>query len=313
MSLPLSLTAMLLAVFLRPRDEGLGIKFVHFQCFMFFGVSEIVPGLGYFARGYNTAGAYALVRVLIWAVIYTLLQRLRRNVAKLPDDELSDFCCRTVLIGGISAMAPMIFFTFETLSCELSHGLDNATCENTSNAGMCLSVTLAIITGISIGEKAYLPKRRGSKRRAEKARLLTNRHPTTTNTSVHNITAANFSTLSNTAISTSFFGTRFSRRSIQDDIKGREGGGPHVREHGNPQHFLSTESPRGLDSCDGTHVNVLAQRLGRQRQAGRLHHSRRVDRHCNHPHCGDHRAVCPLEAESSTSSTRELDRNGQAV
>ncbi|GMH78747.1 hypothetical protein TrST_g13948 [Triparma strigata] len=49
----------------------------------------------------------------------------------------------------------MLFFSFETVSCFISqNSLDNGQCSNTSTAAMYLSVYLAIITTLSIANKA---------------------------------------------------------------------------------------------------------------------------------------------------------------
>ena len=86
-----------------------------------------------------------------------ILMRLASLVAasKLPPQGLSDFLCQTVLVKGTAAMSTMLFFSFETVSCFISqNSLDNGQCSNTSTAAMYLSVYLAIITTLSIANKA---------------------------------------------------------------------------------------------------------------------------------------------------------------
>jgi len=63
-----------------------------------------------------------------------------------------------VLVKGSAAMGPMIFFSFEAVSCFISQdSFDNGQCVNTSNAAMCLSGYLVILTTLSIINKA-VPK-----------------------------------------------------------------------------------------------------------------------------------------------------------
>ena len=67
-----------------------------------------------------------------------------------------------VLLGGVSATAPMIFFMFEAVSCMASGGgLGDRQCENTTWAAMCLSVYLVIITMVTIGSRTVPQGERG--------------------------------------------------------------------------------------------------------------------------------------------------------
>eukprot|EP00518_Triparma_eleuthera_P002738 CAMPEP_0182458868 /NCGR_PEP_ID=MMETSP1319-20130603/4109_1 /TAXON_ID=172717 /ORGANISM="Bolidomonas pacifica, Strain RCC208" /LENGTH=67 /DNA_ID=CAMNT_0024657641 /DNA_START=1 /DNA_END=201 /DNA_ORIENTATION=+ len=65
-------------------------------------------------------GWFSLARIPFWFTAYWLGLKLRRKAAQLPPAELSNFLCHTVLLGGVSAMAPMIFFMFEAVSCMAS-------------------------------------------------------------------------------------------------------------------------------------------------------------------------------------------------
>ena len=58
-------------------------------------------------------------------------------------------------------MAPMIFFSFETVSCYQSSGYGNDQCVNTSNAALWLSTYLNILTAVSIASKAVSREERG--------------------------------------------------------------------------------------------------------------------------------------------------------
>ena len=90
--------------------------------------------------------------------------KIRKKAVKLQSAELSYFLCNTVLLGGLSAMAPMIYFTFETLTCVISaHGrlFESDQCNNTSVAAMFLSVYLGIMTTVSIMSKAVSREDKG--------------------------------------------------------------------------------------------------------------------------------------------------------
>ena len=78
------------------------------------------------------------------------------KAAQLPPAELSTFLCNNVLLGGVGAMTPMIFFVFETYSCYLGEKgafFETDQCTNTLGASMWLSIYLLIISGISIFSK----------------------------------------------------------------------------------------------------------------------------------------------------------------
>ena len=155
---PISFTSMVLSIFMRPRDQNLGI--LHSQFFTFAVVAELSKAYENFKIAPH-ASAFALVRIPIWCLAYRLVLRTRRRAALLSRTELSNFLCKTVLVDGGRAMAPMVFFTFETVSCLTSNGIGNDLCANTSNAAMFLSFYLAIIASVSIARKTVPRKERG--------------------------------------------------------------------------------------------------------------------------------------------------------
>ena len=62
-------------------------------------------------------GWVALVRmVFVWPIVYAIILMLRKRAAQLVLAELSNVLCNTFLLGEISTMAPMICFTFYSLS-----------------------------------------------------------------------------------------------------------------------------------------------------------------------------------------------------
>ena len=160
--LPLVGTCMVIALFLRPKEEGKAIKILHLQFFIFAILSEAALAVGKYIEGENFLWLIMItLRPLFWCAAYKLGLMLRRKAAKLSQARLSKFLCNTVLLGGVGAMGPMTFFSFETLSCFASNGLENDQCENTSHAAMFLSLNLAVIAIISIGGKVVTTKERG--------------------------------------------------------------------------------------------------------------------------------------------------------
>ena len=146
--LPIAFTCWILGVFLRPKDEGARLKILHLQ-FFFFGIgSEVAASAILFQAGGASTGSAALARIPFYLIAYWLLLKLRRKAAQLPPAELSNFLCHTVLLSGVRAIAPMMFFMFEALSCMASgDGIGDDLCANTLCAAVFLSVYLAIITG----------------------------------------------------------------------------------------------------------------------------------------------------------------------
>ena len=95
-------------------------------------------------------GSLTLCCIPVWYLIYGLGLSLRSYVGNLPPAHLSSFLCRTVLLGGMRAFAPMIFFTLESVSCMSSKGIGDDACDNTNHAAMILSCYLVLFAATSI-------------------------------------------------------------------------------------------------------------------------------------------------------------------
>ena len=160
---PIAGTCWVLAVFLRPKDEGAGLKIQLLQFFIFAIGSEVATAVGNFQGSYTTFSAWAaLARIPFWLITYWLGLKLKREAAQLPPADLSKFLCHIVLLGGVSAMAPMTFFMFEAVSCMASgDGLGDDQCENTAIAAMCLSCFLAVIIAVGIASRTVPQEERG--------------------------------------------------------------------------------------------------------------------------------------------------------
>lgn len=74
---------------------------------------------------------------------------------EIPPLQLSEYLCKTVLVKGTAAVGPMLFLSFETISCFVSQrSLNNRKCSNTSWASLFLSFYLAMLTTMAITKKA---------------------------------------------------------------------------------------------------------------------------------------------------------------
>ena len=117
---------------------------------------------GNFQDGLVASEWAALGRILFWLTGYWLELKLRRKAAQLRPAEVSTFLCHTVLLVGVSAMAPMTFFMFEAVSCMASgDGLEDEQCQNTTWAALFLSVYLVIITAVGIASRTVPQGERG--------------------------------------------------------------------------------------------------------------------------------------------------------
>ena len=128
---PVCCCTFILSMFSFPRCDAL-----HKRLFLWFSFISFVVGCEGFGAysefhreaekkkkgkvevsGINWIGIQSVIRLLIWIVLFYNLLKLRKKVAKLPVKELSNFVLNTILTRGLAALLPMIFFSFETLSC----------------------------------------------------------------------------------------------------------------------------------------------------------------------------------------------------
>ena len=82
-------------------------------------IGELLKAYENFHAEIHHAAWFALVRILIWVVGFMVYLKVRRKAAQLSPAELSKFLCNTI------AMATMIFFIFETVSCFTTNGLES--------------------------------------------------------------------------------------------------------------------------------------------------------------------------------------------
>lgn len=136
--LPIVQCSFAMAMFMKPKREDGDYKwFVYFSFFMFAVVTEGAFSVGLFKLGSIKFGVAGILRISMWYAIFWVELKFRESAAKLPPQELSNFLCQSVLVKLTAAIGPLVFFSFETVSCFISQGsLDNEECENTSNASL---------------------------------------------------------------------------------------------------------------------------------------------------------------------------------
>ena len=157
--LPIAVLSFVMVVMYKPKRTDVGYKrFLYFHFLTFAVVTEVGVAVGYIRSGLIFHGWFAILRIPLWCLAFWLGLKLRESAAKLPPQELSDFLSQTVLVKGAAAMGPMLFFSFEAVSCFISQdSLSNGQCGNTSSAALLLSMYLAILTTMSIVSKT-VPK-----------------------------------------------------------------------------------------------------------------------------------------------------------
>lgn len=119
-SAPLVAISFILAMMMKPRRNSKLYRFFIFTHMSLFAVlGELTIAIGMFRRDNGTSfGVAAIMRIVIfWLPIFYILMQVRRRIAALPDNELSDFLCQTIIARGTASIAPIIFFSFETVTC----------------------------------------------------------------------------------------------------------------------------------------------------------------------------------------------------
>lgn len=148
-----------LSLFMKPKRTDKRYKtFLVFHFISFIGANEICVAIGDYRKGILVGWVLALARLFLWTLLFNQGLKMRAVAARLPPKELSQFLCQTVLVKGSSAIAPIIFFSFEAIACFISQdSLDNGKCKNTSAAAMGLSFFLVFFT-ISSTVKMAVPR-----------------------------------------------------------------------------------------------------------------------------------------------------------
>ena len=121
--LPISFTLTVMAFFFKPkRTDALYMRFLTAHFLVFAVGSEVCNIVANARLGLIVLVAFVLVRICGWCYGAKLVMKVRESAAKLPTQELSDFLCETVLKKGTAAIGPMLFFSFESISCFIGQG-----------------------------------------------------------------------------------------------------------------------------------------------------------------------------------------------
>lgn len=91
---------------------------------IFFGFlvyTEILGAVGMIRSGGKQVfdGLFALALILFYFLIFRMMLYLRKTIASKPREELNYFLINTMTLKASAAIGPMIFFSFETISCLL--------------------------------------------------------------------------------------------------------------------------------------------------------------------------------------------------
>ena len=161
--LPLVGSSMVLSVFMRPLDNGAGIRFLHLQFLTFALGAEIPAAISNYRKGNKALMWFALGRIPFEFVIYGLSLKIRSKATQLAKPKLSAFLC-SMLLSGARTIASIVFFIFEGFSCYAKEDLSilSGWCQNSSMATMYLSIYLTILLAITQAQKLMTSEERGS-------------------------------------------------------------------------------------------------------------------------------------------------------
>ncbi|GMH66368.1 hypothetical protein TrLO_g3254 [Triparma laevis f. longispina] len=149
---PMAFVSFMMAFFMKSKRNDCKYKIFHYFHFTFFAfVSEISSAIGNFRNSSIFYAVFAILRLSGYVGLFRLGLMLRDQAARLLNPKiLSELICTTVLVRGTAAMGPILFFSFETVSCVIEMGgFEGRQCENSSMASFALSIYLAILVGHS--------------------------------------------------------------------------------------------------------------------------------------------------------------------
>eukprot|EP00519_Triparma_laevis_P013418 CAMPEP_0182490718 /NCGR_PEP_ID=MMETSP1321-20130603/474_1 /TAXON_ID=91990 /ORGANISM="Bolidomonas sp., Strain RCC1657" /LENGTH=1006 /DNA_ID=CAMNT_0024692943 /DNA_START=67 /DNA_END=3084 /DNA_ORIENTATION=- len=155
--LPYSALSFTLSLLTKPkRRDAAYMRFLIFQLITFVLPEMISSVMSNLRMGEVFSGVcYAVVGMPLWYFSFKHMLRIREASASLPPKELSEFLCQTVLVRGLLALGPLVFFSFEIISCAMSqYSIVNGQCANTSTASFYLSLILIVVTLLSVTNKA---------------------------------------------------------------------------------------------------------------------------------------------------------------
>ncbi|GMH66597.1 hypothetical protein TrST_g749 [Triparma strigata] len=158
---PIASLSLFLAFFCKPKRTDAAYKqFLRFHCASACLLHELGVIIYQFKPHQRLLSrifflSFSIFRVLVAYKLFSMLLKLRDFAARLPPKELSKFLCNRVLVKGVFAMGPLLFFSFETISCYLRQdkgfqGFNVAECNATTDISLFLSLLLVFLTIYSV-------------------------------------------------------------------------------------------------------------------------------------------------------------------
>ena len=115
--IPISVTAMVLSSFLKPKRTDRGYTTVlNVQYYLLCVAPELLSMYGYDWEEHQVIWSSA--RAIFWLCLFPFLKRVRRMIAALPDSDLSDFLSKSVIKDGlIVSLGQLAFLALSSIQC----------------------------------------------------------------------------------------------------------------------------------------------------------------------------------------------------
>ena len=115
--LPICITVQAISFLLKPRRTDFAYKtFLYLQYFLFIIVPEILTMAGFSWEQHSVLVSFS--RCLIWLGLLSFAMQVRARVARLCDEDLSDFLSMSVVRGGLFVgSAQLAFLAFSSVQC----------------------------------------------------------------------------------------------------------------------------------------------------------------------------------------------------
>ena len=113
---PGTITLFIMATIMKPRrvDKGyLNFLKWHFVSFAIF--SDLFNACAKCRQGDVVRGVINIIKIGAWIFLFRYGLKLRKSAGELDAENLDSFLCKTVIVNGMSSIAPMSFLMFETI------------------------------------------------------------------------------------------------------------------------------------------------------------------------------------------------------
>ena len=118
----------LLMVMMRPKDNSKRYTIFIYLHFFFFAVlgDAFVVVRHIRQEKWNMLAQELFIIFGLYFPAWWVLLKFRKRLAALPSEELSNYLIDNVIKAGLGALTPMLFLSFDTMSCLLDSGLSVA-------------------------------------------------------------------------------------------------------------------------------------------------------------------------------------------